>query len=172
MMDRLVRSAGALLLGLGLFACGGGSSQQAPPPQPAAQPAQPAQPAQTACAEQWVHMPLLINFPTGGSQIDTQNRAILQEMVRTAQSRQDIRSVRVEGHSDTCGNELNNMQLSEARAQSVANELVTMGVPQTMLQTVGYGSTQPRANESCTGRRQELSEQTNRRVEFSLLVCR
>src|SRR5690606_1411525 len=123
-------------------------------------------------AEQWVHMPMLINFPTGGSELDSQNRAILQEMVRTAQARQDIRRVRVEGHADTCGNELNNMQLSQNRAVTVANELVLMGVPREMLETIGYGSTQPRANENCDGRRQELSQQTNRRVEFSLLVCR
>jgi outer membrane protein OmpA-like peptidoglycan-associated protein len=115
---------------------------------------------------------MLINFPTGGAELDSQNRAILQEMVRTAQGRQDIRRVRVEGHTDTCGNELNNMALSQNRAVSVANELVLMGVPREMIETVGYGSAQPRANENCGGRGQELSEQTNRRVEFSLLVCR
>ncbi len=126
---------------------------------------------QTACAEQWVHMPMLITFPTSGSTIDAQNRDILQELVRSAQARNDIRRVRVEGHTDTCGDELNNMQLSQNRAISVANELVTMGVPRDAIDTVGYGSTQPRANEAC-GRNQQLSEQTNRRVEFSLLVCR
>jgi outer membrane protein OmpA-like peptidoglycan-associated protein len=114
---------------------------------------------------------MLINFPTGGATIDAQNRAILEELVRTAQTRTDIHRVRVEGHSDTCGNELNNMQLSQNRAVSVANELVSMGVPANLLETIGYGSTQPRANESCEGRREELSQQTNRRVEFSLLVC-
>jgi outer membrane protein OmpA-like peptidoglycan-associated protein len=149
-----------------MMACGGGQQQQqaAPPPQPVVQQAPP-------CAEQWVHMPMLIGFPTGGSTIDHQNREILRELVRSAQARDDIRRVRVEGHTDTCGNELNNMQLSRNRAVSVANELVLMGVPREMIETMGYGSQQPRANESC-GQNQELSEQTNRRVEFSLLVCR
>jgi outer membrane protein OmpA-like peptidoglycan-associated protein len=150
------------VIGLTLLAC----SRRAPPPQPVITPV-----VTTTCAEQWVHMPMLINFPTGGAIIDEQNRVILQEMVRTAQSRTDIRRVRVEGHTDTCGNELNNMALSNERAVSVANELVVMGVPREMIETVGYGSTQPRANEACE-RTQQLSEQTNRRVEFSLLVCR
>lgn len=145
-------------------ACGGSSPEPEEPPPPVVQQAPP-------CSESWVHMPMLITFPTSGATIDTQNREILREMVRSAQARSDIRRVRVEGHTDTCGNELNNMQLSQTRATSVASELVMMGVPREMIETVGYGSTQPRANESC-GRNQTLSEQTNRRVEFSLLVCR
>ncbi len=168
MHHRVIRVSVTLLLGLGLFACGGGTVEVR-----ATTPAHPVIVQNTApsCVEQWVHMPMLINFPTGGAIIDAQNRAILEEMVRTAQTRNDIRRVRVEGHTDTCGNELNNMQLSQNRAVSVAQELVTMGVPQNMLETVGYGSTQPRANEACEGRQEELSQQTNRRVEFSLLVC-
>ena len=147
-----------------LAACGGGQRAEEPPPQPVVVQAPP-------CAEQWVHMPMLITFPTSGSDLDYQNREILRELVASAQARSDIRGVRVEGHTDTCGNELNNMMLSQNRATSVANELVMMGVPRDMISTIGYGSTQPRANESC-GRQQQLSEQTNRRVEFSLLVCR
>ncbi len=160
-------------LGLGLVivgsalvvACGG---REEPPPQP---PPQPVIVQAPPCAEQWVHMPMLINFPTSGATIDAQNREILRELVASAQARNDIRGVRVEGHTDTCGNELNNMVLSQQRADSVAMELVTMGVPRELIQTVGHGSTQPRANEAC-GREQQLSEQTNRRVEFTLLVCR
>ncbi len=121
-------------------------------------------------------MPVLINFPTGGAELDAQNRAILAEVVRTAQTREDIRRVRSEGHTDTCGNEVGNMALSQQRAENVAHALVEMGVPRELIETVGYGSTQPRANEACAsqeGRSQtELSRQTNRRVEFSILVCR
>ncbi|MCZ7682618.1 MAG: OmpA family protein [Sandaracinaceae bacterium] len=125
------------------------------------------------CTEEWVHMPVLINFPTGGAELDAQNRAILGEVVRTAQSRTDIRRVRVEGHTDTCGSEVGNMALSQGRAETVAIALVELGVPREMLETVGFGSTQPRANEACEERRtEELSRQTNRRVEFSILVCR
>ncbi|MBZ0120220.1 MAG: OmpA family protein [Sandaracinaceae bacterium] len=161
-----------LLTGSLLAACGGSCPECNCPvcPQVAVAPTpQPTGP----CTEEWVHMPVLIGFPTGGAEIDAQNRAILQEVVSTARSRTDIRRVRVEGHADTCGQEVNNTALSTARADTVAAELVTMGVPREMLETVGYGSTQPRANEACERRRtDELSRQTNRRVEFSILVCR
>ena len=86
------------------------------------------------------------------------------------------RMIRVEGHTDTCGDENNNMSLSQQRSEAVALALVEMGVPREMMETVGYGSTQPRANEACESRQArsatELSRQTNRRVEFSILVCR
>jgi outer membrane protein OmpA-like peptidoglycan-associated protein len=112
---------------------------------------------------------VLIGFPTGGTIIDAQNRLVLQEVVRSAQSRDDIRRVRVEGHTDSCGADINNMQLSMDRAVSVANELVTMGVPREMLETVGFSDTQPMAEERCDGR--PLSTSANRRVEFTMLVC-
>jgi OOP family OmpA-OmpF porin len=127
-------------------------------------------PPQQACVEQWVHMPVRINFPTGGAQMDVQTRAVLEQMVVTASGRRDIRRVRVEGHTDTCGNELSNMSLSQQRAVSVAEELVAMAVPREMLETVGYGSTQPVANERCD-ENTELSRHQNRRVEFTFLVC-
>ncbi|MCA9606088.1 MAG: OmpA family protein, partial [Myxococcales bacterium] len=149
---------GLLITGGALLGACGGSDEpppQTPPPQPVVVQAPP-------CAEQWVHMPMMINFPTGGATIDAQNREILRELVASAQARNDIRGVRVEGHTDTCGNELNNMILSQQRSDSVASELVMMGVPREMISTVGHGSTQPRANEAC-GHQQQLSEQTNRR---------
>lgn len=170
-------AAVALLVGALMVACGGDCPECNCPvcPQVQAQPAQPV--VQTGpCTEEWVHMPVLINFPTGGAELDAQNRAILQEVVRTAQNRDDIRRVRVEGHTDTCGNEVGNMALSQQRSEVVAMALVEMGVPREMMETVGYGSTQPRANEACETRESrsqtELSRQTNRRVEFSILVCR
>lgn len=123
------------------------------------------------CVEEWVHMPVIINFPTSGTQMDAQNRAILDELWRSAQTRTDLRGVRIEGHTDRCGSESNNMVLSQQRAEMVAAELVTMGVPRERIMTIGYGSQMLRANDDCTAAH-ELSRATNRRVEFSLLICR
>jgi outer membrane protein OmpA-like peptidoglycan-associated protein len=123
------------------------------------------------CVEEWVHMPVIINFPTSGTQMDAQNRAILDELWRSAQSRTDLRGVRIEGHTDRCGSEANNMVLSQQRAEMVAGELVTLGVPRERIMTIGYGSQMLRANDDCTPNH-ELSRATNRRVEFSLLICR
>lgn len=151
------------ILALGVLASACGSRPRPPPPFVPP-------PPQQVCVDQWVHMPVRIHFPTGGAQMDAQTRAVLEQMVLTAQGRRDIRRVRVEGHTDRCGNELSNMSLSQQRAVSVAEELVAMGVPREMLDTMGYGSTQPAANEEC-GPNTELSRQENRRVEFTFLVC-
>ena len=121
-------------------------------------------------------MPVLISFPTGGAELDAQNRAVLDEVVRTARGRTDIERVRVEGHTDTCGSERNNIRLSRQRSRNVVQALVELGVPQDLLEPVGYGSRSPRANEACETREArratELSRRTNRRVEFSIRVCR
>lgn len=131
----------------------------------------PTTPPPVACVEQWVHMPVHVGFPSGGTEMDAQNRMILAEVVRTAQHRDDIRRVRVEGHTDTCGSEMSNMVLSQNRAVRIGEELVAMGVPREMIETVGHGSAHPLGEEQC-GRGQALTRQVNRRVEFTLLVCR
>lgn len=142
----------------------------APPPAPTPVPMVENDPP-PPCVEEWVHMPVHLGFPSGGTELDAQNRVILAEVVRTAQHRDDILRVRVEGHTDTCGNEQSNMTLSQNRAISVANELVAVGVPREMIETLGFGSTQPMGVEHC-GQGDQLTRQVNRRVEFTLLVCR
>jgi OOP family OmpA-OmpF porin len=118
------------------------------------------------CTEEWVHMPVLIIFPTGGAELDELNRRILRETVQLVGQNPRIRRVRVEGHTDSRGRESGNRALSTARADSVAAELVTMGVPRAMIETIGYGSERPLASDD-----PNHPEMVNRRVEFSLLVC-
>lgn len=168
MKNPLVSSA-LSSLALTLAACG-----SAPPPPPVVvtrTEVVPPEPEPIACTEEWVHMPVLIDFPTGGTEISAQNRRILEEIVHTAGSRDDIRRVRVEGHTDSCGHERDNQALSEQRALAVANELSIMGVPREMLETQGFGSRIPRGEEDCSGD-QRITAQTNRRVEFTILSCR
>ena len=69
--------------------------------------------------------------------------------------------ISVEGHTDNVGSEDYNLKLSEKRAQSVYDFLVSQGVPAERLDTKGYGMTQPVAsNETAEGR------QKNRRVDL------
>lgn len=65
------------------------------------------------------------------------------------------------GHTDSTGSENYNLQLSEKRAYSVKNFLVSSGVPGSMLSYRGRGEFEPRAaNDNAAGR------QLNRRVEL------
>jgi outer membrane protein OmpA-like peptidoglycan-associated protein len=69
--------------------------------------------------------------------------------------------LRVEGHTDSTGTVDDNMQLSQQRAQSVADYLVTRGIDSSRLQVAGMGESQPIAsNDDPQGRA------NNRRVEI------
>ena len=57
-----------------------------------------------------------------------------------------------------------NQQLSQARAQSILNELRGRRVPTASYRAVGYGETQPIADNDTEDGREE-----NRRIEFRLI---
>jgi outer membrane protein OmpA-like peptidoglycan-associated protein len=70
------------------------------------------------------------------------------------------RTVRIEGHTDSVGSDALNQQLSEQRAASVRDALVSRGVAGGRIQTVGFGETRPVASNDTSGGRQQ-----NRRIE-------
>lgn len=73
----------------------------------------------------------------------------------------DLVSVQVAGHTDSKGTDAYNQGLSERRAQSVATFLTAQGISAQKLSIVGYGESQPVAdNGNDEGRSQ------NRRVEL------
>lgn len=100
-----------------------------------------------------------ITFRTGSADITAEGQEILG---RAAETIQAIGSdVLIAGHTDDQGDAAVNQALSEARAASVAAYLVTLGVPEELLSTVGFGESQPVAdNGTSVGRAQ------NRRIEF------
>ncbi|MGD9546255.1 MAG: OmpA family protein [Candidatus Krumholzibacteriia bacterium] len=71
----------------------------------------------------------------------------------------------IEGHTDADGAEDYNLELSRNRANSVANYLSGLGVDATRFTIMGYGETQPIAdNATVEGKRQ------NRRVELAIMA--
>jgi outer membrane protein OmpA-like peptidoglycan-associated protein len=115
--------------------------------------------------ETWVAIPFRITFPTAENTLDDQQRALLREVVRTLQARGDVRRIRIEGHTDNRGGQPLNQRLSEDRARTVLEYLVSLGVPREGLEAVGYGSTRPLTDESS-----DMDRAQDRRVEFSILV--
>jgi outer membrane protein OmpA-like peptidoglycan-associated protein len=73
-------------------------------------------------------------------------------------------SIRIEGHTDSSGSESFNQELSEKRAASVKNALLSKNVSETRLQTIGYGESKPVAGNDTEGGRQ-----LNRRVEIVIV---
>ncbi len=70
-------------------------------------------------------------------------------------------TLRVEGHTDSIGGDALNQHLSERRAASVRDYLVSQGVPTSFISAAGFGKSRPVAsNTTAAGR------QLNRRVEI------
>lgn len=65
------------------------------------------------------------------------------------------------GHTDSDGNELSNLKLSQARAEAVRTYLINQGVAADRLVAVGFGEAMPvESNATAQGKA------NNRRVEF------
>jgi outer membrane protein OmpA-like peptidoglycan-associated protein len=73
------------------------------------------------------------------------------------------RAVRIEGHTDSLGDETANQQLSERRANAVRDAVLARGVDAARVEAVGYGETRPIADNSTPSGRQK-----NRRIELVL----
>lgn len=72
--------------------------------------------------------------------------------------------VRVEGYTDSTGSTVYNQQLSQRRAQTVANAMMDRGISPGRMSVVGYGESDPVAPNTT-----EVGRQLNRRVEFVIL---
>lgn len=71
--------------------------------------------------------------------------------------------VLIVGHTDSKGAESYNQKLSERRASSVSNYLITQGIDASRITTKGMGETDPKEDNDTEAHRAE-----NRRVEFVL----
>lgn len=98
-------------------------------------------------------------FASGRSELTPSARSTVQEIAEVIK-RAPHRRLSVEGHTDSVGTIEYNHRLSEARANEVANELKTSGIPDRMVSQRAFGETTPIAsNKTEQGRRR------NRRVE-------
>jgi outer membrane protein OmpA-like peptidoglycan-associated protein len=108
-------------------------------------------------------MPGNITFATNSAQINGGFHQTLDSINVVLKEYQKTQ-VKISGHTDSTGNSERNQTLSEDRAESVRQYLVSGGLKAGRVQTAGYGSRRPIAdNGSAAGREQ------NRRVELELL---
>jgi OOP family OmpA-OmpF porin len=104
-----------------------------------------------------------IRFESGRTSIDPDSAGLLDRLIETA-LRCPTATIEIAGHTDADGEGAANQALSEKRAQAVVDYLVKAGLPANRFTAVGYGSTQPVAdNESDEGKAQ------NRRIEFLVM---
>jgi outer membrane protein OmpA-like peptidoglycan-associated protein len=103
---------------------------------------------------------LNILFETGKSTIQAESLPIVDQIYELLKSDLTLK-VSVEGHTDNVGDAANNKKLSNDRARSVMNALVTKGIETSRLTSTGWGQEKPVADN-----RSEEGRASNRRVEI------
>jgi outer membrane protein OmpA-like peptidoglycan-associated protein len=100
-----------------------------------------------------------IEFATKRSDIAERSAATLDALAEAAKTCNGV--IEVQGHTDSIGQRPSNLQLSNARAQSVRQALLARGLPEARITARGFGDANPIAdNTTPEGRAQ------NRRIEF------
>lgn len=101
-------------------------------------------------------------FETGSAVLKPESRAQLRDVAEILKA-YPTATVKIGGYTDNTGDPTANVELSQARAASVVNELIALGVPAARLSSEGYGEAHPVAsNDTETGRAQ------NRRIALRL----
>lgn len=112
---------------------------------------------------------ILVNLPNGVT-FDTDSTVIkpafrdtldkvAQSMVQYPNSLIDVY-----GHTDSTGSDAYNQQLSQRRAQAVADYLISRGVAASRVRSQGFGESQPVASNAT-----EEGRSANRRVEIKIV---
>jgi len=96
-----------------------------------------------------------IAFATGGSDILASADATLKRLAAAIGALPG--SYLIEGHVDATADAASDQHLSEARASAVKARLVSLGVPDTRLFTIGAGSGRPLAGGSASSARIEVA---------------
>jgi outer membrane protein OmpA-like peptidoglycan-associated protein len=105
-------------------------------------------------------MALYINFDTNKATIKPDSKPIIDQIIVLLRDNPSLK-VSVEGHTDSTGNPAKNKTLSQDRAQSVVNALVSAGIDKKRLSAVGWGQEKPVADN-----RTDDGKAKNRRVEI------
>jgi OmpA-OmpF porin, OOP family len=102
-----------------------------------------------------------ILFDTNSDRLKPESAAVIQSIARGLDANPQLK-LRIEGHTDSVGDDARNLDLSKRRAEAVKNVLVAQfNVDAARLATGGLGETKPiDSNDTPQGRSQ------NRRVEF------
>ena len=93
--------------------------------------------------------------------------ATQQQLIEFAQTlnKYEDTDIRIEGHADATGSEDHNLKLSRQRADAVGNFLESQGVKTSRVDEMGYGETQPIADNTT-----EAGRRKNRRVDIAVFA--
>ncbi|RLA39898.1 MAG: OmpA family protein [Gammaproteobacteria bacterium] len=101
-----------------------------------------------------------IRFDVNKSNIRPESNGAINKIFKLMQKHSDVK-FSVEGHTDSDGDDNQNLELSKSRAKAVADRLVSMGIDADRLKSKGWGEARPIQNNDTPE-----GKATNRRVEF------
>ena len=104
-----------------------------------------------------------ILYATNSSTLNAASRSSLDRFATSLQNNPDT-DVRIYGHTDSSGSDAINNPLSQRRAESVYNYLLSKGISGNRIESQGFGSSQPVADNSTAAGKSQ-----NRRVEVFIL---
>lgn len=112
--------------------------------------------------------PIPIYYELGSARLTSASKKVIDERLLTILNDKPI-SIEIMSHTDSRGNDDFNMSLSQQRANSVVNYLVSKGISRSRLSSKGYGESRL-ANRCANGVDcSENQHQQNRRTEFRVL---
>ena len=103
-----------------------------------------------------------VNFDFDSSNLTSVAKTNLNKLAEVLKNNPDT-NINIYGHTDSRGTDSYNQSLSERRANSVVNYLVSLGVAKSRLFAMGVGEKEPIADNSTDAGRAK-----NRRVEFAI----
>lgn len=106
----------------------------------------------------------LVQFESGKEVLLKSSYAVLDEVVNVMNSYSNY-NLLINGHTDAAGDDKMNQVLSERRAKTCYDYLVSKGIAAGRMDSGGFGETQPKGDNTTAAGRKE-----NRRVEFELYV--
>jgi outer membrane protein OmpA-like peptidoglycan-associated protein len=104
-----------------------------------------------------------IYFASGSANLKPESYSILDSVAILLRDNPSAR-IQIAGHTDSDGSESSNQTLSENRAHSVYQYLVSKGIAGNRMTTIGHGEANPIVpNDSAANKAR------NRRIEFTVL---
>ena len=110
-------------------------------------------------------LPVYVNFDVNSATIRPESDQVLADLYDLLLA-DDVESVIIEGHTSTEGSEAYNLDLSERRAQSIVDDLISRGYSAGSITAAGLGETTPLISPDDD----ETSRELNRRGRSQLRV--
>jgi outer membrane protein OmpA-like peptidoglycan-associated protein len=119
--------------------------------------------ARITAMEEGIRFAFPVNFAFDDATVRPEDQAALDRFAQVAQKYYNGASITVEGFADPAGSTRYNIDLSQRRAESVRQYLVSKGMSDATLRPIGYGETRQVVPGA---QRDDQGAELNRRVVF------